>query len=62
MTKYELQYSIFKLMQNFYPDTQIMEVEDYIQKLWKLDKTKLLQVHKQWQDLIALTTLGDSNV
>ena len=51
MTKYELQYNIFKLMQKIYPDTQIMEVEDYIQKLWKMDKPKLLQVHKQWKEL-----------
>jgi hypothetical protein len=51
MTKYEIQYQIFKLMEKFYPDVQIMEVENYIQKLWKMDKQTLLKTHKQWKEL-----------
>jgi len=51
MTKYELQFKIFKMMEKIYPDTQLNDVEDYIQKLWKKNKPTLLKIHKQWREL-----------
>lgn len=51
MSKYELQYSIFKMMEKIYPETQIMDVEDYIQKLWKMDTKTLLKTYKHWKEI-----------
>ena len=51
MSKYEIQFQIFKTMQEIYPNCQIQEVEDYIQKLWNKDAITLEKLLKKWKDI-----------
>ncbi len=49
MTKYEMQYEIFKMMKDLYPDTQFDDVDAYVRKLWNKDEKTLKTLYKSWK-------------
>jgi len=49
MTKYEMQYEIFKMMKDLYPSGQLDDVDAYVRKLWNKDESTLLNLYNSWK-------------
>jgi len=51
MTRYEMQYEIFKMMKDLYPSSQLDDVDSYVRKLWNKDEKTLENLYKSWKDI-----------
>jgi hypothetical protein len=49
MSKYEMQYEIFKMMKDLYPSGQLDDVDAYVRKLWNKDESTLLNLYNSWK-------------
>jgi hypothetical protein len=53
MTRYQMQYEIYALMMDIYPELQHQELENHLKNLWKCDDTYLMKYLETTKDIAS---------